>query len=73
MKHRTYRVDECNLRIEEFEEVVAGCDETIALIDQLLDRTYGADDAMEARMAILRVRADADRARGVWMELRRLA
>lgn len=72
MKDRTYTVQECNLRIQEFREVVEGCDETIALIDQLLDRTYGADDAMEAREAILRVRADAHRALTTWVARRPL-
>lgn len=73
MKVRAYSTQECDVRIEEFQEVIDGCDETISLIDQLLDRTYGADDAMEARMAMLRVRADADRARVTWAERRRLA
>ncbi len=73
MKPWTYTTEECDLRIAEFKEVVDGCDETIALIDQLLDRTYGSDHAMEAREAILRVRADADRARATWVERRRLA
>jgi len=40
---------------------------------QLLDRTYGGDDVMEARTAIMRVRADADRARVTWVERRRNA
>lgn len=71
MKVRTYTAEECDLRIEEFQEVIDGCDETIALIDQLLDRTYGSPHAMEAREAILRVRADADRARAAWVERRR--
>ena len=72
MKPRTYTPAECDLRIEEFREVVDGCDETIALIDQLLDRTYGADDAMEARSAIIRVRADAERALSIWVARRPL-
>ena len=72
MKNRTYTVEECNLRLEEFEEVIAGCDETIGLIDQLLDRTYGADDGMEARSAIIRLRADAERALAAWASRRPL-
>lgn len=72
MKTRTYTPAECDLRIEEFQEVVDGCDETIALIDQLLDRTYGADDGMAARSAIIRLRADAERALTTWASRRPL-
>jgi len=66
MKVRAYTADESNVRIEEFQDVIDGCDETIALIDQLLDRMYDADDALQARGAILRLRADAERAKAVW-------
>ena len=72
MKTRAYTPAECDLRIEEFQEVVEGCDEAVAVIDQLLDRTYGADDAMEARSAIIRVRADAERALTTWVARRPL-
>ena len=72
MKTRAYTIDECDSRIAEFQDVIEGCDETIALIDQILDRTYGADDAMEARAAILRVRADAERALSAWVARRPL-
>ena len=72
MKPRIYSRSECDLRIEEFQEVMSGCDETIALIDQLLDRTYGADDGMVARSAIIRLRADAERALTTWVSRRPL-
>ena len=70
MKPRSYTTAECDSRIEEFKEVIAGCDETIALIDQVLDLTYGCDDGMDARTSILRVQADAERALSAWVARR---
>jgi hypothetical protein len=67
---RAYTAEECDIRIQEFQEVVDGCDEAIDLIDRLLELTYSADDAGAAREAMLRLRGDAERARLVWAERR---
>jgi hypothetical protein len=70
MRARAYTVEECDVRIQEFQEVVDGCDEAIGLIDRLLELTYSADDAGAAREAMLRLRGDAERARRTWAERR---
>lgn len=70
MKVRTYTAAECDLRIQEFQEVVDGCDQAIDMIDRLLELTYSAHDAEAAREAMLRLRGDAERARLTWAERR---
>ena len=70
MKLRTYTVEECDSRIAEFQELTELCDEAISLVDCILDRTYGSDHAMEARTAIIRVRATAQRAELAWIDRR---
>jgi hypothetical protein len=70
MTTRAYTAEECDVRIQEFREVVDGCDEAIDVIDRLLELTYSADDAGAAREAMLRLRGDAERARRIWAERR---
>ena len=70
MKVRAYTAAECELRVQELQEVVDGCDEAINLIDRILELTYTAHDAEAAREAMLRLRGDAERARLAWVERR---
>ena len=67
---RTYTAEQIDSRVEELEEIILACDETIDRIDEIIHFPFCVGGARQARDAMLRVRADAQQAISFWVSRR---